>query len=65
MLLSFFGFLGGILAFGLIGLFLGPVLLAWDTAYSLNGRRPTVRRLTLQAIFIRRKNDAAAELLPS
>ena len=33
VLLSFFGFLGGILAFGLIGLFLGPVLLA--VGYSL------------------------------
>ena len=28
VLLSFFGFLGGILAFGFIGVFLGPVLLA-------------------------------------
>ena len=34
MLLSFFGFLGGILAFGFIGVFLGPVLLA--VGYSLS-----------------------------
>lgn len=33
VLLSFFGFLGGILAFGFIGVFLGPVLLA--VGYSL------------------------------
>jgi predicted PurR-regulated permease PerM len=33
VLLSFFGFLGGILAFGFIGVFLGPVLLA--IGYSL------------------------------
>jgi predicted PurR-regulated permease PerM len=33
VLLRFFGFLGGILAFGFIGVFLGPALLA--VGYSL------------------------------
>lgn len=48
VLLSFFGFLGGILAFGFIGVFLGPVLLAVeDTAFFLNGRLPTPRSVAL------------------
>ncbi|RLP23512.1 AI-2E family transporter [Mesorhizobium sp. YM1C-6-2] len=48
VLLSFFGFLGGILAFGFIGVFLGPVLLAvgyslfleWQAAGSRKGSLP-------------------------
>lgn len=44
VLLSFFGFRGGILAFGFIGVFLGPVLLAVD------GRRPTRTRGSLLLI---------------
>ena len=49
-ILSFFGFLGGNLAFGFIGVFLGPVLLAVDTACSSNGRQPTVKEAALLLI---------------
>lgn len=49
MVLGFFGFIGGILAFGFVGLFLGPTLLAvgynlfleWRTAEIEERRHPT------------------------
>ena len=40
VLLSFFGFLGGILAFGFIGVFLGPVLLAVGYSVFLEWQAP-------------------------
>jgi predicted PurR-regulated permease PerM len=47
--LIFFGVLGGVVAFGIVGVFLGPVLLAvahtmfqdWDVAGTGNEPRPT------------------------
>ncbi|MEY9558727.1 putative PurR-regulated permease PerM [Sinorhizobium fredii] len=49
VLLGFFGFLGGVVAFGFIGIFLGPMLLAvayslfleWTTAEVEERRHPT------------------------
>jgi predicted PurR-regulated permease PerM len=55
MVLGFFGFIGGILAFGFVGLFLGPTLLAvgynlfleWRAAEGENRKHPTQPSLNL------------------